>query len=142
VVSVSCYEPVRIDSKTRRVREVRKCPKTYFSLLRLGVIQLPNRIVMAPLTRMRVGAHNVSTALNAEYYALRSSAGLIISEGTAVSALAQGYPSSPGTCAREQISGWRGVTDAVHDGVVALSCRFSTMDETHIPRCCRLGRYQ
>jgi N-ethylmaleimide reductase len=86
-----------------------------FTSLRLGVIQLPNRIVMAPLTRMRAGAHNVSTALNAEYYAQRSSAGLIISEGTAVSALAQGYPSSPGTCAREQISGWRGVTDAVHD---------------------------
>ena len=85
-----------------------------FTPLRVGAIQLPNRIVMAPLTRMRAGANNVPTALNAEYYAQRSSAGLIISEGTAVSAQAQGYPSSPGIYTIEQISGWRGVTDAVH----------------------------
>ena len=85
-----------------------------FTPLRVGAIQLPNRIVMAPLTRMRAGANNVPTALNAEYYAQRSSAGLIISEGTAVSAQAQGYPSSPGIYTIEQISGWRGVTGAVH----------------------------
>jgi N-ethylmaleimide reductase len=85
-----------------------------FTPLRLGAIQLPNRIVMAPLTRMRAGPNNVPTALNAEYYAQRSSAGLIISEGTAVSPQAQGYPSSPGIYTAEQIAGWRGVTDAVH----------------------------
>ena len=85
-----------------------------FTPLRVGAIQLPNRIVMAPLTRMRAGAKNVPTAMNAEYYAQRSSAGLIISEGTAVSAVAQGYPSSPGIYTAEQITGWRGVTDAVH----------------------------
>jgi N-ethylmaleimide reductase len=62
---------------------------TLLTPLRVGAIQLPNRIVMAPLTRMRAGANNVPTALNAEYYAQRSSAGLIISEGTAVSAQAQ-----------------------------------------------------
>jgi 2,4-dienoyl-CoA reductase-like NADH-dependent reductase (Old Yellow Enzyme family) len=67
---------------------------TLFTPLRVGAIQLPNRIVMAPLTRMRAGANNGPTALNAEYYAQRSSAGLIISEGTAVSAQGQGYPSS------------------------------------------------
>ena len=89
---------------------------TLFTPLRLGAIQLPNRIVMAPLTRMRAGANNVPTALNAEYYAQRSSAGLIISEGTAVSAQGQGYPSSPGIYTAEQIAGWRGVTDAVHAG--------------------------
>jgi N-ethylmaleimide reductase len=88
--------------------------ETLFIPLRIGLIQLPNRIVMAPLTRMRAGVNNVPTALNAEYYAQRSSAGLIISEGTAVSAQAQGYPSSPGIYTTEQISGWRGVTDAVH----------------------------
>jgi N-ethylmaleimide reductase len=88
---------------------------TLFTPLRLGAIQLPNRIVMAPLTRMRAGANNVPTALNAEYYAQRSSAGVIISEGTAVSAEGQGYPSSPGIYTTEQIVGWRGVTDAVHD---------------------------
>ena len=87
---------------------------TLFTPLRLGAIQLPNRIVMAPLTRMRAGPQNVPTALNAEYYAQRSSAGLIISEGTAVSPQAQGYPSSPGIYTAEQIAGWRGVTDAVH----------------------------
>jgi N-ethylmaleimide reductase len=87
-----------------------------FTPLRVGAIQLPNRIVMAPLTRMRAGANNVPTALNAEYYAQRSSAGLIISEGTAVSAQGQGYPSSPGIYTAEQIAGWRGVTDAVHAG--------------------------
>jgi N-ethylmaleimide reductase len=86
-----------------------------FTPLRVGAIQLPNRIVMAPLTRMRAGANNVPSALNAEYYAQRSSAGLIISEGTAVSAQGQGYPSSPGIYTTEQIVGWRGVTDAVHD---------------------------
>jgi N-ethylmaleimide reductase len=85
-----------------------------FTPLRLGSMQLPNRIVMAPLTRMRAGANNVPTALNAEYYAQRSSAGLIISEGVAVSPQAQGYPSSPGIYSPEQIAGWRVVTDAVH----------------------------
>ncbi len=85
-----------------------------FTPLPLGAITLPNRIVMAPLTRMRAGANNVPTALNAEYYAQRSSAGLIISEGVAVSPQAQGYPSSPGIYTAEQVAGWRAVTDAVH----------------------------
>jgi N-ethylmaleimide reductase len=93
-----------------------------FTPLRIGAIQLPNRIVMAPLTRMRAGANNVPTASNAKYYAQRASAGLIISEGTAVSAQAQGYPSSPGIYTEEQIAGWRAVTDAVHscDGRIVL----------------------
>jgi N-ethylmaleimide reductase len=85
-----------------------------FTRVRLGAMGLPNRIVMAPLTRMRAGANNVPTALNAEYYAQRCSAGLIISEGVAVSAQAQGYPSSPGIYTAEQIAGWRAVTDVVH----------------------------
>ncbi len=67
-----------------------------FTSLRLGAMQLPSRIVMAPLTRMRAGVASVPTALNAEYYAQRSSAGLIISEGTAISPRAQGYPNAPG----------------------------------------------
>ena len=85
-----------------------------FTPLRLGAIALPNRIVMAPLTRMRAGAENVPTALNAAYYAQRASAGLIISEGTAISPQAQGYPNAPGIYTPEQIAGWRVVTDAVH----------------------------
>ena len=69
---------------------------------------------MAPLTRMRAGAANVPTALNAEYYAQRASAGLIISEGTAISPQAQGYPNAPGIYSVAQIAGWRAVTDRVH----------------------------
>src|SRR5271163_1924344 len=88
--------------------------ETLFSPLRLGPIQLRNRIIMAPLTRMRAGAGNVPTALNAIYYAQRASAGLIISEGTAVSPDAHGYPSAPGIYTAEQIAGWRVVTDSVH----------------------------
>src|SRR5271168_4532035 len=86
----------------------------FFTPLRLGALQLPNRILMAPLTRMRAGPNNVPTALNAEYYAQRASAGLIISEGTAISADAHGYPVAPGIYSAAQIAGWRAVTDSVH----------------------------
>jgi N-ethylmaleimide reductase len=85
-----------------------------FTPLQLGAIKLPNRIIMAPLTRMRAGAGNVPTALNANYYAQRASAGLIISEGTAISPDAHGYPNAPGIYTAEQIAGWRVVTDSVH----------------------------
>jgi N-ethylmaleimide reductase len=85
-----------------------------FTPLRLGTIQLPNRIVMAPLTRMRAGPGNAPTSLNVEYYAQRSSAGLIIAEGTAISPQAHGFPNAPGISTPEQIAGWRAVTDAVH----------------------------
>jgi N-ethylmaleimide reductase len=87
-----------------------------FTPLRLGNIELRNRIVMAPMTRMRAGAGHVPTLLNAEYYSQRASAGLIISEGTAVSADAHGYPEAPGIYTGEQIAGWRRVTDLVHAG--------------------------
>jgi N-ethylmaleimide reductase len=85
-----------------------------FSPLHLGAIRLPNRIVMAPLTRMRSGPAQAPTSLNAEYYEQRGSAGLIISEGTAISAQAQGYPNAPGIYTADQIAGWRVVTDGVH----------------------------
>jgi len=85
-----------------------------FTLLQLGAIKLPNRIVMAPLTRMCAGADNVPTPLNARYYAQRASAGLIITEGTAITSDAHGYPSAPGIYTVHQIAGWRLVTDAVH----------------------------
>ena len=69
---------------------------------------------MAPMTRMRAGPGHVPTDLNAEYYAQRASAGLIITEGTAVSPEAQGYPNAPGIYTVDQIEGWRRVVDAVH----------------------------
>jgi N-ethylmaleimide reductase len=88
--------------------------RSLFTPLRLGNIDLPNRIVMAPLTRMRAGDGHVPTLLNAEYYRQRASAGLIITEGTAISAEAQGYPAAPGIYTAAQIAGWKIVTDAVH----------------------------
>ncbi|PSM49942.1 alkene reductase [Chroococcidiopsis sp. CCALA 051] len=86
-----------------------------FSPVRLGRYELPNRMVMAPLTRNRAGEGNVPRELNAEYYAQRVSAGLIITEATQVSPQGLGYPFTPGIHSQEQVEGWRLVTKAVHD---------------------------
>ncbi len=86
-----------------------------FTPLRMGDLDLPNRIVMAPLTRMRAGPiDHVPTALQAEYYAQRASAGLIVAEATAISADGFGYADTPGLWSAEHVRGWRRVTDAVH----------------------------
>ena len=85
-----------------------------FDPLQLGALALPNRVVMPALTRMRAGPGGVPTALNAQYYAQRASAGLVITEATAVSVQGHGYPQMPGIHTAEQIAGWRLVTDAVH----------------------------
>lgn len=85
-----------------------------FSPVRLGAYLLANRIVMAPLTRSRANADGTATPLMAEYYAQRASAGLIISEGTNISAQARGYASTPGIYTDSQIEAWQAVTKAVH----------------------------
>jgi len=85
-----------------------------FSPLKLGPLQLPNRVVMAPMTRNRAGRGNVPGPLDATYYAQRASAGLIISEATQISPQGVGYPGTPGIHSAEQIAGWKDVTDAVH----------------------------
>lgn len=85
-----------------------------FSPVTLGSITLNNRIVMAPLTRNRAGEGGVPHALNAEYYAQRASAGLIVTEATPISPMAHGYPALPGIYNDAQIAGWKLVTDAVH----------------------------
>ncbi|MBW4642868.1 MAG: alkene reductase [Goleter apudmare HA4340-LM2] len=85
-----------------------------FSPVQLGSYTLPNRIVMAPMTRNRSGEGNVPTPLNATYYAQRATAGLIVTEGTQISPQGMGYPATPGIHSLEQIAGWRQVTDAVH----------------------------
>lgn len=86
-----------------------------FSPLRLGHYQLPNRIVMPPMTRSRAGQPgDVATPLMAEYYAQRASAGLIIAEGTQISPLGKGYAWTPGIYSPEQVAGWKQVTTAVH----------------------------
>jgi N-ethylmaleimide reductase len=81
---------------------------------KLGELELPNRIVMAPLTRQRAGEGNVPYQLNAEYYVQRATAGLIIAEATQISPQGQGYPNTPGIYSAEQVAGWQLVTDAVH----------------------------
>ena len=85
-----------------------------FEPLNLGDITLPNRIIMAPLTRSRAGAARVPNALMAEYYAQRASAGLIISEAIAVTPMGVGYADTPGLWSEEQVAGWKQVTKAVH----------------------------
>jgi len=85
-----------------------------FTPITVGALRLPNRIVMAPLTRNRAGEGNAPTALNATYYAQRASAGLLISEGSQVSPQGLGYQNTPGNYSDAQVAGWRLVTDAVH----------------------------
>ena len=82
--------------------------------LQVGALTLPNRIIMAPLTRCRAGAGRTPTALMAEYYVQRASAGLILSEATAVDPMGVGYPDTPGIWAEEQVAAWQTVTTAVH----------------------------
>src|SRR5580704_9888563 len=84
------------------------------SPFRLGQLALPNRVVMAPMTRNRAGPGNVPGPMNAAYYAQRASAGLIVSEATQVSPQGVGYPGTPGIHSAEQVAGWKLVTDAVH----------------------------
>ena len=85
-----------------------------FEPTRAGDLQLANRIAMAPLTRNR-SPEAIPTDLVATYYAQRASAGLIISEATAISPQAQGYADVPGLYGTEQLDGWKKVTRAVHD---------------------------
>jgi len=84
------------------------------SPVRLGDLELPNRVLMAPMTRNRAAAGNVPTEINATYYAQRASAGLIITEATQVSPQGVGYPGTPGIHTDDQVAGWRLVTRAVH----------------------------
>src|SRR5271156_7039634 len=91
-----------------------RAPAVLFRPLLRGALRLPSRIVMPPLTRMRAGPGGVTTVLSAEYYGQRASAGLNITEATAISVQGHGYPNMPGIHSPEQIAGWRLVADAVH----------------------------
>jgi N-ethylmaleimide reductase len=86
-----------------------------FEPYKLGPITLANRAVMAPLTRNRAVAGLVPSPLAIEYYGQRASAGLLISEATQISQQGQGYQDTPGIYSKEQVAGWRKVTDRVHD---------------------------
>jgi 2,4-dienoyl-CoA reductase-like NADH-dependent reductase (Old Yellow Enzyme family) len=85
-----------------------------FDPLALGDLRLPNRVIMAPLTRLRAGPSQIPNALMAQYYAQRASAGLIISEGVPVSPQGVGYAGVPGVWSPEQTEGWKQATRAVH----------------------------
>jgi N-ethylmaleimide reductase len=89
----------------------------------LGPLSLQNRLVMCPLTRSRATG-NVPNDLMVQYYAQRASAGLIISEGTAPSPNALGYPRIPGIFSAEQVAGWKKITDAVHAGGAKMFIQF------------------
>jgi N-ethylmaleimide reductase len=84
------------------------------SSYQLGSMTLPNRVVMAPMTRSRAGEGNVPTELNALYYVQRATAGLIITEATQVSTQGIGYPWTPGIHTAEQVAGWKRLNEAVH----------------------------
>ncbi len=97
---------------------------TLLAPVRLGALDLANRVVMGPLTRCRVdNADYVPTPMMARYYAQRASAGLIISEGTIVSPQGRGYPYTPGIWSAAQVAGWRQVTDAVHAAGGRMVCQ-------------------
>ncbi|SHG99595.1 alkene reductase [Massilia sp. CF038] len=88
---------------------------TLFDPITIGDLELPNRIIMAPLTRARaVGGGRVPNALMAEYYVQRASAGLILTEATSVMPQGVGYGDTPGIWSDEQVEGWKQVTAAVH----------------------------
>jgi 2,4-dienoyl-CoA reductase-like NADH-dependent reductase (Old Yellow Enzyme family) len=97
--------------------------KSLLNPIRIGAWDLPNRIIMAPLTRCRASEGRVPNALMAEYYAQRSSAGLIISEATSVTPMGVGYPNTPGIWSDEQVEGWKLVTDAVHQAGGLIICQ-------------------
>jgi 2,4-dienoyl-CoA reductase-like NADH-dependent reductase (Old Yellow Enzyme family) len=82
--------------------------------LKLGALELKNRVIMAPLTRSRATDDRIPTPLMAEYYAQRASAGLIIAEATVISEEANGYLNTPGLFTDAQVEGWKLTTDAVH----------------------------
>jgi 2,4-dienoyl-CoA reductase-like NADH-dependent reductase (Old Yellow Enzyme family) len=88
----------------------------------VGDWRLPNRVVLAPLTRTRASAGRVPNALMAEYYRQRAGAGLMLSEATSVTPMGVGYPDTPGIWSREQVEGWKLVTRAVHEagGLILL----------------------
>lgn len=94
-----------------------------FAPAQLGSLVLPNRVVMAPMTRTRASDDGVQGPMNAEYYAQRATAGLIVTECTQVSASSLGGVRQPGLMTDAQVDGWRGVTEAVHEAGGRIFCQ-------------------
>jgi 2,4-dienoyl-CoA reductase-like NADH-dependent reductase (Old Yellow Enzyme family) len=95
---------------------------TLLDPLRVGALNLPNRVIMAPLTRTRASEGRVPNALMRDYYVQRASAGLILTEATSVTPMGVGYPDTPGIWSAAQVAGWKEITKAVHaaGGRIAL----------------------
>lgn len=87
---------------------------TLLDPIKIGDLNLPNRVIMAPLTRCRAEEGRVPGELMREYYSQRANAGMIISEATSVEPMGVGYPNTPGIWSEEQVAGWKKVTQAVH----------------------------
>ena len=101
-----------------------------FAPLQAGDLHLPNRILMAPLTRCRADNPEAApTPLMDTYYAQRAGAGLIVSEGTIVSPRGRGYLNSPGIWSAAQVGGWQRVTDAVHAAGGRIVCQLWPLTE-------------
>jgi len=96
-----------------------------FDGVRIGDLELRNRIVMAPMTRSRAGEGDAPTALTAEYYRQRAGAGLIVSEGAQPSPHGKGYCRTPGIYSARQVAAWKEVTEAVHDGGGRISLQIT-----------------
>lgn len=105
---------------------------TLFSAGHLGAIAIANRVVMAPLTRNRA-FDRVPTDLMVEYYRQRAGAGLIVSEGTQISPIAQGYAWTPGIHTLEQVEGWKKVTRAVHQNGGKIVCQLWHVGRISLP---------
>ena len=99
---------------TKKFDRLNQKPLKLLSPGRLGRYLLPTRVIMAPMTRNRVGRDGVPTALNITYYTQRTSAALIITEATQISQQGVGYANTPGIHSLEQVAGWKKVTDQVH----------------------------
>ena len=94
-----------------------------FEPLTIGSLDIPNRVVMAPLTRARADDRHVPTPLQGEYYAQRADAGLIISEATAVDPLGMGWYRAPGIWSDEMTTAWKAVTERVHAAGGRIYCQ-------------------
>ncbi|HUD31346.1 MAG TPA: alkene reductase [Novosphingobium sp.] len=104
-----------------------------FRPVTLGSLELPNRIVMAPLTRARADERHVPTAMMATYYAQRADCGLIVTEATAVDPLGMGWYRAPGIWTDEMVAAWRRVTDAIHGAGGRVVCQLWHMGRLVLP---------
>lgn len=112
----------------------------HFKPIRVGQIELANRIIMAPMTRSRADDAGEQHAYVAEYYRQRASAGLIITEATNISPMAKGYIRTPGIYTAEQIEAWRGSRMPSTRRVARSSCRSLTPDASLFPTSCPATR--